>query len=52
MRFCEILGLQDKSKQFYTVEMITEIQKYFEANKDLALLFIFEDIDFYIQETK
>ena len=25
MRFCESLGLQDKSKQIYTVEMITEI---------------------------
>ena len=32
--------------------MITEIQNYFQEHKDMALLFIFEDIDYYIQETK
>lgn len=52
MRFCEVIGLAQKQKEMYTVEMITEIQKYFEANSHVCLLFIFEDIDFYVQETK
>ena len=52
MRLCEIIGLAQKSKELYTVEMITEIQKYFEANAHVALLFVFEDIDFYVAETK
>ena len=52
MRFCEIIGLAQKQKEMYTVEMITEIQKFFETNSHVCLLFIFEDIDFYVQETK
>jgi hypothetical protein len=51
-KFMEVLDLQARSKELYTVEMITEIQNFFEANKDVCLLLIFEDIDFYIQETK
>jgi len=52
MQFCETLGLKEQSKQFYTVEMISEIQKYFTENKKVSLLFVFEDIDYYISETK
>lgn len=32
--------------------MITEIQKYFAENPKVSLLFVFEDIDYYISETK
>lgn len=52
MRFCETLGMQSQMKTFYTVEMITEIQKYFQANPNVSLLFVFEDIDYYLQATK
>ena len=52
MKFCEVIGLQAQAKQFYTVEMITQIQDYFTEHPEVSLLFIFEDIDFYINETK
>jgi len=29
MKFCEVIGLQAQAKQFYTVEMITQIQQFF-----------------------
>ncbi len=32
--------------------MISEIQKYFTEHKKVSLLFVFEDIDYYISETK
>ena len=32
--------------------MISEIQKYFAENSKVSLLFVFEDIDYYINETK
>lgn len=52
MRFCETLGMQSQMKAFYTVDMITEIQKYFQDNPHVSLLFVFEDIDYYLQATK
>jgi hypothetical protein len=48
MRFCETLGMQSQMKTFYTVEMITEIQKYFQEHPNVSLLFVFEDIDYYL----
>ena len=32
--------------------MITQVQEYFETQEDLCLLFILEDIDYYIESTK
>jgi origin recognition complex subunit 4 len=34
------------------VEIINEIQEFFKENKNLCVLFILEDIDYYIQTTK
>jgi origin recognition complex subunit 4 len=35
-----------------TVEIINEIQEFFNQNRNLCVLFILEDIDYYIQTTK
>ncbi len=34
------------------MEIINEIQEFFKENKNLCVLFILEDIDYYIQTTK
>ena len=44
--------MQSKIKQFYTVEMITEVQNWFKEHATCSLLFVFEDIDYYLAETK
>lgn len=51
-KFCEALNFTQVEKN-YSVEMIQEVQKYFEQmNGQMCLLFILEDIDFYIEQTK
>lgn len=50
-KFCEALDMKQVTKN-YTVEMIDEVQKYFQEQDDLCLVFILEDIDFYIESTK
>ena len=52
MQFCETLGLNEQSKEFSTGKMITEIKKYFAKNEKAKLLFVFEDIDYYIKKKK
>ena len=50
-KFCEALKLKANAKN-YTVEMIDMAKEYFESEDNLCLLFILEDIDFYIESTK
>lgn len=50
-KFCEALNLKSVDKN-YTIEMIEMVQKYFDEQKDICLLFILEDIDFYIESSK
>ena len=50
-KFCEALKLKASAKN-YTVEMIDMAREYFESEENLCLLFILEDIDFYIESTK
>ena len=52
MKLCETLGLKEESKSFYTVEMISHLQDYFVRNPTTSVLFIFEDIDYYVETTK
>jgi hypothetical protein len=57
MKFNESLDLNKKKENFNklhlqnqlnTVEIINEIQEFFNQNKNLCVLFILEDIDYYI----
>ena len=52
MKFCETLGLKEESKSFYSTEMTQHVQEYFTRNPDCSVLFIFEDIDYYVETTK
>lgn len=51
VKFCEALKLDNISKN-YTIEMIEHVQEYFKTQNNMCLLFILEDIDFYIETTK
>ena len=51
-KMCEVLGVKEQSKSFHTVEMIESLQTFFDNNKNCSVLFIFEDIDYYIATTK
>lgn len=51
-KFCEALNMKHLKDKNQTVEMINQVQEFFEAQSDLCLLFILEDIDYYIESTK
>jgi Cdc6-like AAA superfamily ATPase len=46
------LGLTGQAGEFYTVEMINRVQEFFSNNPNISVLFLFEDIDYYIETTK
>ena len=50
-KFCEALGL-DNASQLTSIEMQQKVIEYFNAYPDLSILFIFEDIDYYVETTK
>ena len=51
-KFCQILGLAGQQGEFYTVEMINRVQEFFSKNPNISVLFLFEDIDYYVETTK
>ena len=52
-KFFEALGLKESNKNIVTsVEMVENINKFFEDNEDISVLFIFEDIEHYVESTK
>lgn len=51
-KFCETLGIKCQKDQFFTVEMINSVQQWFTDNPNSCLLFLFEDIDYYVETTK
>jgi hypothetical protein len=36
----------------YTIEMVSEVQSYLENNPNTCILFVFEDIEHYVETTK
>lgn len=48
-KFCEALGLD---RSITAIEMVEAVHNYFESNPELSILFIFEDIDYYVETTK
>lgn len=51
-KFCDALGLKDAARGLTGMEMQQKIVEYFELNPNLSILFIFEDIDYYVETTK
>lgn len=51
-KLCEALKLKAAQKAFYTIEMVDHIKEYFEKNQNVSVLFILEDIEYYIQTMK
>ena len=49
-KFFESLNI--KGQKSYHIEMIKEVQDYFSEQKNLCILFVLEDIDFYIEWSK
>ena len=47
-KLCDSLGMHQAKRSFYSVEMIEEVKAYFESNKDVSVLFVMEDIDYYV----
>lgn len=58
LRLCESLKLRQHQQQLlakqamHSVEMVEVIKKYFLENPKQAVLFILEDIDYYVETTK
>lgn len=52
IKLCESLRLKQQQKGFHSLEMITLISKYFEDNSKISVLFILEDVDYYVETTK
>jgi len=50
-KFYESLDLKQKQKSYH-IEIINEIQEHFKEQKNLCILFVLEDIDFYIEWSK
>lgn len=50
-KFFESLNFKDGMKTYH-IEMITEVQEYFKEQKNLCIVFVLEDIDFYIEWSK
>ena len=51
-KFCEALGLRDLDSKVTSNEFTNRVQEYFQENKELAILFVFEDIDYYVETTR
>eukprot|EP00347_Sterkiella_histriomuscorum_P007842 403347358 len=51
-KLCESLDLKHVSQQFHSLEMMDHIKEYFDNNKNIAVCFILEDIDYYVETTK
>ena len=50
-KFFESLNLKASQKNYH-IEIINEVQEYFKEQKNLCILFVLEDIDFYIEWSK
>ena len=51
-KFCEALGLKELDKQVTSNEFTNRVQEFFQENKDLSILFVAEDIEYYVETTR
>ena len=51
-KFCEVLGLRSEGGKITSVEMEQKVVEFFQQNEALSVLFIFEDIEYYVESTK
>ena len=52
MKFCEALGLRDFDRQITSNEFTNKVTEYFKSDPNLSILFVFEDIDYYVETTR
>ena len=52
MKFCEALGLKDFDRQITSNEFTNKVTEYFQSEPNLSILFVFEDIDYYVETTR
>ena len=52
MKFCEALGVKDVSKHITQEDMKVKVEEYFQDNPDTSVLFVFEDIEYYVETTR
>lgn len=50
-KFFESLQLKNAQK-FGHIEMISQVETYFQESKNLCIVFVLEDIEYYIEQTK
>lgn len=51
-KFAECLGLKARKNEMNSSEMVELMKDYFETNKQVKVLFVLEDIEFYVENTK
>ena len=51
-KLCDSLKLKHAAKAFHQLEMMNYISEYFELNPGINVLFILEDVDYYVETTK
>lgn len=51
-KLIESLKLKQSTSSFQSIEMMKTIEQYFVDNRNNSVLFILEDVDFYVQNTK
>jgi len=52
LRLKTTLDSANAKAQFHSIEMIDSIKRYFQENPNQAVLFVLEDIDYYVETTK
>ena len=50
--FAECLGMDNADKQVLAHEMKERMQEYFKCHPEVSILFIFENVEYYIENTK
>lgn len=50
--FAECLGMENNDKQILATDMQAKMSKYFEDHPEVSVLFIFENVEYYIENSK
>ena len=51
-KFCEALGLKELDNKVTSSEFTNQVQEFFQENQDLSILFVAEDIEYYVETTR
>jgi hypothetical protein len=51
-KFAELLGIHNSKQELNSNSMVEIIKEYFQENPNVNVLFVLEDIDYYVENTK